>query len=108
MYKHNSVLSKFLINSINNMYLWKGKDEPSKYQDVIDFIQFNDFNDKLIEFEKKLKDKSDLEFLIYKYKFKDGKSFGKILELLDYRMENVELVRHLDKIALAIRLYCGI
>lgn len=108
MYKHNSVLSKFLINSINNMYLWKGKDKPSKYQDVIDFIQFNEFNDKLIEFEKKLKDKSDLEFLIYKYKFKDGKSFGKILELLDYRMENVELVRHLDKIALAIRLYCGI
>lgn len=50
MYKHNSVLSKFLINSINNMYLWKGKDEPSKYQDVIDFIQFNEFNDKLIEF----------------------------------------------------------
>ena len=93
--------------NICDMYLWNRKDEPSKYQDVIEFVKYNEFNDKLIEFEKKLKEKSDLEFLIYKYKFKDNKTFAEISELLDY-MENPIIVKHLDKVAFALRLYCGI
>ena len=94
--------------NISDMYLWKGKNDPSKYQDVINFITYNEYNDKLLEFEKKLKERDNLEFLIYKYKFKDGKSFGKILELLNNCIEPPELVRQLDKITFALRLYCGI
>lgn len=94
-------------SNVNDMYLWKNSNEPSKYQDIIDFVKYNEFDDKLLEFERKIKERSNLEYLIYKYKFKDGKTFNEISELLD-NMDNPRIVEHLDKIAFAIRLYCGI
>ena len=94
-------------SNVNDMYLWKNSNEPSKYQDIIDFVKYNEFDDKLLEFERKIKERSNLEYLIYKYKFKDSKTFNEISELLD-NMDNPRIVEHLDKIAFAIRLYCGI
>lgn len=93
-------------SNICDMYLWKGNDAPSKYQDIIDFIKYNELNDKLLEFERKIKERNNLEYLIYKYKFKDGKTFAEMSELLD--LDNPRIVEYLDKIAFAIRLYCGI
>lgn len=95
-------------SNINDMYLWNNSGEPSKYQDVIEFVEFNEFSDKLIEFEKKLKDKDSLEYLIYKYRFKEGKTFDEIKEALNYKLDNPRIVEHLDKISFALRLYCGI
>lgn len=92
--------------NINDVYLWKNYDEPSKYQDVIDYVTYNELDDKLLEFERKIKDRNNLEYLIYKYKFKDGKTFTEMSELLD--MDNPRIVEQLDKIAFALRLYCGI
>jgi hypothetical protein len=82
------------------------KDEPSKYQDIINFIKYNSLDDRLLEFEKKLQATNSLEYLIYKYRFKDNKTFSEIGELLD--LDNPRIVEKLDKIAFAIRLYCGI
>ena len=93
-------------SNICDMYLWKGSDVPSKYQDIIDFIKYNELNDELLEFERKIKERNNLEYLIYKYKFKDGKTFAEMSELLD--LDNPRIVEYLDKIAFAIRLYCGI
>lgn len=93
-------------SNIKDMYLWKNYDEPSKYQDIIDYIKYNELDDKLLEFERKIKERSNLEYLIYKYKFKDGKTFSEMSELLD--LDNPRIVEHLDKIAFAMRLYCGI
>lgn len=93
-------------SNINDMYLWKGLDEPSKYQDIIDYVRYNELDTKLLEFEHKIKERNNLEYLIYKYKFKDGKTFSDMSELLD--MDNPRIVEQLDKIAFAIRLYCGI
>lgn len=92
--------------NIKDLYLWKDSSEPSKYQDIIEFIKYNEFNDKLLEFERKIKERNNLEYLIYKYRFKDGKTFSEMSELLD--MDNPRIVEQLDKIAFAIRLYCGI
>jgi hypothetical protein len=92
---------------INDLYLWKSADEPSKYQDIIEFVRYNELDDRLLEFERKIKDRNNLEYLIYKYKFKEGKTFNEMSELLD-NMDNPRIVEHLDKIAFAIRLYCGI
>jgi len=92
--------------NINDMYLWKSCDEPSKYQDIMDYIKYNELDSKLLEFECKIKDRNNLEYLIYKYRFIDGKTFSEISELLD--LDNPRIVEHLDKIAFAIRLYCGI
>lgn len=104
-----TIFSAFIMTgraNINDLYLWKDSREPSKYQDVIEFVKYNEFNDKLLEFENKIKDRNNLEYLIYKYKFKDGKTFSEMSELLD--MDNPRIVEQLDKIAFAIRLYCGI
>ena len=104
-----AIFSAFIMtgkSNINDMYLWKGSGEPSKYQDIIDFIKYNELNDKLLEFEQKVKARNNLEYLIYKYKFKDEKSFSEMSELLD--MDTPRIVEQLDKIAFALRLYCGI
>lgn len=104
-----AVYSAFIMTGRSNivdMYLWKNSDEPSKYQDIINFIKYNELDDKLLEFERKIKERNNLEYLIYKYKFKDGKTFSEMSELLD--MDNPRIVEQLDKIAFAIRLYCGI
>lgn len=104
-----TIFSAFIMtgkSNINDMYLWKSTGEESKYQDIIDFIKYNEFDTKLLEFEDKIKKKNNLEYLIYKYKFKEGKTFAEMSELLE--MDNPRIVEHLDKIAFAIRLYCGI
>ena len=44
-----------------DIYLWNNHNEPSKYQDIIDYIKYNEFNDTLISFENKLKEKSSVE-----------------------------------------------
>ena len=86
--------------------MWNNNGEPSKYQDIMDFIKYNQFDDKLIEFENKLKEMDSVEYLVYKYRFKENKTFTEISELLD--MDNQRIVERLDKVALAIRIYCRI
>jgi MFS superfamily sulfate permease-like transporter len=101
-----AVFSAFIMtgkSNINDMYLWNNNNEPSKYQDVIDYIKYNEFDSTLIEFENKLKDKTP-EYLVYKYRFKDNKTFAEISQLLD--MDTPRIVEYLDKIAFAIRIYC--
>ena len=93
-------------SNVNDIYLWKTYAEPSKYQDIIDYIKYNELDDKLLEFERKIKERNNLEYLIYKYKFKENRTFSEMSELLE--IDNPRIVEHLDKIAFAMRLYCGI
>jgi MFS superfamily sulfate permease-like transporter len=104
-----SIFSAFIMtgkSDINDLYLWKNNNEPSKYQDIIDFVKYNELDDRLIEFENKVKMRNNLEYLIYKYKFKEERTFSEMSELLD--LETPRIVEYLDKIAFAVRLYCGI
>lgn len=59
-----------------------------------------------MEFESKLKSGDSLTYLIYKYRFKEQKTFGEISELLD--IETNRITEVLDKLAFAIRIYCKI
>ena len=93
-------------SNVNDIYLWKTYAEPSKYQDIIYYIKYNELDDKLLEFERKIKERNNLEYLIYKYKFKENRTFSEMSELLE--IDNPRIVEHLDKIAFAMRLYCGI
>ena len=104
-----AIFSAFIMtgkSNINALYLWNNGSENSKYKDVQEFIKYNEFDSKLIEFEDKIRERNSLEYLIYKYRFKDNKTFSEISDLLD--MDNPRIVEHLDKIAFALRLYCGI
>lgn len=102
-----TVFSGFIMtgkSNIDDMYLWKGK--KSNYADIEEFIKYNEMEDKLIDFEKKLKDKDDLLFLLYKYRFKENYTFAEISERTG--LENPRIAEKLEQIALSIRLYCGI
>lgn len=102
-----AVFSAFIMtgkSNIGDMYLWNNGGEPSKYADIVDFIKYHSFDNNLIEFEEKLKAMDTVEYLVYKYRFKDGKTFSEISELLD--MDNPRIVEELDKVAFAIRIYC--
>ena len=89
---------------INDLYQWKGK--SSNYADIDEFIKFHEFDDKLIEFENKLKEKDGILYLLYKYRFKENYTFNEICEKTG--LENPRIAEKLDKIAFSLRIYCGI
>lgn len=92
--------------NILELYLWSNRGEPSKYQDVMEFVKDNELDNRLIEFESKIKQRGNLEYSLYKYRFKENRTFSEISELLD--METPRISEQLDKIAFALRLYCEI
>ena len=74
------------------------------YKDYI--IKYNEFSDELISFENKLKNADNLTYMLYKYKFKENRTFEEISQLLD--IETNRITEKLDKIDFAIRIYCKI
>lgn len=63
-----AIFSAFIMtgrSDLKDIYLWNNHNEPSKYQDIIEFIKYNSLDDKLLSFEKKLKDINSVEYLIY-------------------------------------------
>lgn len=104
-----AIFSAFIMtgkSNIGDMYMWNNHGEPSKYADIVEFIKYHPLDDDLIAFENKLKAMDSIEYLVYKYRFKEGKTFNEISELLD--MDNPRIVEKLDKVAFAIRIYCKI
>ncbi len=90
--------------NIDDAFMWKGKN--TKYNDIEEYIKYNSMETKLIEYEKKLKDKDNLTYLIYKYRFKDKMTFAEISERLD--LENPRIVEKLEQIAFSFRIFFGI
>ena len=84
--------------NIEDMFMWNGK--VSKYQDILDFVKYNP--EKLIDFEERLFNQNNLDYMIYKYRFKENMTFNKISELLDIDTPRISEIQ--DKIALAIRM----
>jgi hypothetical protein len=91
--------------NINDMFMWKGKNTKNK--DIEDYIKYHSLDDNLLEFERKLKQQDNVLFLIYKYRYKESKSFAEISKLLE-DMPTCDISNKLDSIALTIRIYCGI
>lgn len=89
---------------INNMYMWNNK--ASKYSDIDEYIKYNSMSDELISFEEKLKERDNLSFLLYKYRFKENLSFSEISARLG--IDSPRVAEKLENIAFTIRLYCGI
>jgi predicted XRE-type DNA-binding protein len=90
--------------NIEDIFMWKGKN--TNYADVEEFIKYNEYDTKLIEFENKLKDQQGIEYLIYKYRFKQKLSYSQIAEKLD--IETPRIAEKIEKICFAIRIYCKI
>lgn len=96
-----SVFDGFLLTgkaNIEDMFMWNGK--VSKYQDIMDFVKYNP--EKMVDFEDRLEKQDNLDYLIYKYRFKENLTFDKISKLLD--IDSPRISEKQDKIALAIRM----
>lgn len=89
--------------NINDIFMWK---QQTKYQDIDDYLKYHSLDTKLLEFEKNLKEKDSVNYLVYKYRFIDNLKMSEMADKLD--MKNPRIVERLDAIALALRLYCGI
>ncbi|HIS62312.1 MAG TPA: hypothetical protein IAC14_08735, partial [Candidatus Scybalomonas excrementigallinarum] len=76
--------------------------KSSKYQDIFDFIKYNPYNKKLLDFEKALSEQDNLSYLIYKYRFKDKLTFEEISKRLD--LDNPRISEIQDNIAFAFRI----
>ena len=90
---------------ISDMYMWKGT--ASNYQDIMDYIKYNPLNSDILEFEKRLKQLDSLQYLIYKYRFRDNLTFKEIEEKIE-GMTSQRIEKELKIIATSIRIYCGI
>ena len=88
---------------ISDMYMWKGR--SSNYQDIDDYIKYNPMSDELLEFEKKLKERDNLLYLLYKYN-KENLTHAQIAERTD--LETPRVSEKIDKVAFSLRIYCGI
>ena len=103
-----TIFSAFIMtgkSNINDIYLWKATNE-SKYADIEEYIKYHEYDDELIEFEEKVKRRDSKLYLLYKYRFKEHKSFLKISELLDIPTNRI--TEELDKLAFSMRIYCKI
>ena len=88
-------------SDIKDIYMWK---KTSAHQDIIDYVKYNYYTDDAIrEFEKKLQDRgSALDYKIWEYRFKNGKSFEEISELLD--LDSARIAEIQNSVALSFRL----
>ena len=84
--------------------MWKGKN--SNYLDIDNYIKNNPTCKELLEFERKLKEKDELLYLLYKYRFRDNLTYVHIAEKTD--LDNPRIAEKIEKIAFSLRIYCGI
>lgn len=87
---------------ISDITMWKNNGEPSKYQDVVDYIKYHPMDKDLMDFEETLKRQDSLLYLVYKYRFKDQLTFKEIEEKID--VSDKRITEMLDKIAFAMRM----
>ena len=89
---------------IQDIYMWKGN--ASKFEDVAEYLKYNGHKPIVKEFEENLKQRDELKFMIYKYRFLEGLSFSEISERLDIPTQRI--TEELNAIALSARMYCKI
>lgn len=66
---------------INDMFMWTG--EHTLNREVFAWVKFNQDNPKLKEYEEKLKCTDKKKYYIFKYRFREFKSYKEIDELMD-------------------------
>lgn len=71
------------------------KPNESKYIKLIEYIKFNGLNKDLIEAEERLREIDAEIYLIYKRKFREGKTFKDINE--EFELDNPRIVEILDR-----------
>ncbi len=90
---------------IKDCFMWANKE--SKFSDIDKYIKENsENNDLLVEFENRLEEKDLNAYILYKYRFKENKSFTQMSKLTN--MDSRRITDKLNEVALSIRTFCNI
>ena len=72
--------------NINDMFMWGGN---KLNKEVFDWVKFNQNNEKLLEYEKHLKEYDHQKYIIFKYRFREFKSYSDISKLMDIDTQRI-------------------
>lgn len=71
---------------INDMFMWGG----NKLNNVVfDWVKFNQNNAQLLSYEQKLKETDNRKYIIFKYRFREFKSYSEIAELMEIDVQRI-------------------
>lgn len=83
------------IKDLNNLFFWRGS---TLNQEVFDWVRFNQDNPKLKEYENKLKETDKKKYYIFKYRFREFKSYNDISSLMEIDVrritEEIKIISH--------------
>lgn len=71
---------------IKDMFMWGGN---SLNQEVFNWVKFNQDNEKLIKYEQNLKETDRQKYFIFKYRFREFKSYNQIASLMDMDAQRI-------------------
>ena len=74
------------IKDLNNLFFWGGNTLNNQ---VFDWVKFNQSNQKLLKYENDLKKNDKQKFFIFKYRFREFKSYKEISELMDMDVQRI-------------------
>lgn len=72
--------------NIEDMFMWKGN---SLNNQVFDWVKFNQSNDKLLKYENDLKQNDKQKYFIFKYRFREFKSYTEIFDLMEMDIQRI-------------------
>lgn len=71
---------------INDIFMWGGNNLNNT---VFAWVKFNQENDKLIKYEERLKETDRQKYFIFKYRFREFKSYNQIANLMDMDAQRI-------------------
>lgn len=72
--------------NINDMFMWGGN---KLNKEVFDWVKFNPNNEKLLKYEQDLKEHDKQKYIIFKYRFREFKSYSDISKLMDIDIQRI-------------------
>ena len=72
--------------NIEDMFQWGGN---SLNTEVFNWVKFNQENEKLIEYEAKLKETDKQKYYIFIYRFREFKSYSQIAKIMDMDAQRI-------------------
>lgn len=72
--------------NINDMFMWGGN---RLNKEVFDWVKFNPNNEKLLKYEQDLKEHDKQKYIIFKYRFREFKSYSDISKLMDIDTQRI-------------------
>lgn len=72
--------------NIEDVFMWGGNSLNTK---VFDWVKFNQDNQKLIKYENDLKETDRQKYFIFKYRFREFKSYSQIAKIMDMDAQRI-------------------